>query len=62
MPGRVVWGPPTAMKRSTCLIMGAVAMAALSGYLLVVAAGDPVEHLVALEAALPTASSASSKP
>ena len=42
------------MKRSTFLIMGAVAMAVLSGYLLVVAAGDPVEHRVALEAALPT--------
>jgi hypothetical protein len=50
------------MKRSTCLVMVAVAMAVLSGYLLVVAAGDPVEHRVALEAALPTASSASGQP
>jgi hypothetical protein len=62
MPGRLVWDQRTAMKRSTCLIMGAVAMAVLSGYLLIVAAGDPVEHRVALEAALPTASSASSQP
>jgi hypothetical protein len=50
------------MKRSTFLVMGLVAMAVLSGYLLVVAAGDPVEHRVALEAALPNASSASSRP
>jgi hypothetical protein len=50
------------MKRSTCLVTVAVAMALLSGYLLVVAAGDPVEHRVALDAALPTASSASGQP
>ena len=50
------------MKRSTVLIMGAVALAVLSGYLLVVASGDPVEHRVDLEAALPFASSASSQP